>query len=535
MRVADFFCGAGGFSEGFRQAGFRTLFAVDKWLPAVNTHHGNHPHSNTILDDVERISLLPDKEFHELVPDTEIIIGSPPCVAFSNSNKSGKGDKSLGIKLLESYLRIVARKKYKSDSVLKYWVLENVPNIEGFIKPTYNASDLGLQGTFELQVLFENSGVYNSKNFGVAQNRKRFLCGEFPSPQLIVLEERDVRPLRLILNALGDPLENLDRMIDDPNYNFQMNSIDVTDHHFIKELAPYEWQKAKQLKEDKGYMGRMSFPEDVNRPARTVMANSSVSSRESIIYKYKNSRYRVPTVRELASVMSFPIDYKFFGDSRGIKSKLVGNAVPPKMAFAFAKSIAEQLGREVPYCYKPIQHSLENEFTDLNHTIFNINEEKPKKDVARFKYHIPYLIVNAFRVELTNYKSDFENKEFIWSVEIHKSQGPKAKIYIPLEESFIFTDSTLENEIELCIDAIKQKLVSFNQFQQHHCLTSEQRMGLIGPYEMLDYVKEFILKTASNISPSKLIQINEEPKTIPVEIAIGYVVLKKLIEKMRCI
>ena len=35
MRVADFFCGGGGFSEGFRQAGFEIVFAVDKWGPAV--------------------------------------------------------------------------------------------------------------------------------------------------------------------------------------------------------------------------------------------------------------------------------------------------------------------------------------------------------------------------------------------------------------------------------------------------------------------------------------------------------------------
>ena len=41
MRVADFFCGGGGFSEGFRQAGFEIVFAVDKWAPAVNTYKGN--------------------------------------------------------------------------------------------------------------------------------------------------------------------------------------------------------------------------------------------------------------------------------------------------------------------------------------------------------------------------------------------------------------------------------------------------------------------------------------------------------------
>ena len=134
MRVIDFFCGGGGFSEGFRQAGFEIVFAVDNWAPAVNTYKGNKPGVNVIQDDVIRISNLPDNEFEELVPDSEVIIGSPPCQSFSHSNKSGNGDKSLGIRLIEAYLKIVARKKYKQGSILRYWVLENVPAVKQYIK-----------------------------------------------------------------------------------------------------------------------------------------------------------------------------------------------------------------------------------------------------------------------------------------------------------------------------------------------------------------------------------------------------------------
>ena len=49
MRVADFFCGGGGFSEGFRQAGFNIVFAVDKWEPAITTYKGNKPGVNAIF------------------------------------------------------------------------------------------------------------------------------------------------------------------------------------------------------------------------------------------------------------------------------------------------------------------------------------------------------------------------------------------------------------------------------------------------------------------------------------------------------
>ena len=123
LRVADFFCGGGGFSEGFRQAGFNIVFAVDRWLPAVNTYKGNKPNVNVVQDDVIRISELPDEKFEALVPDSEVIIGSPPCQSFSHSNKSGGADKALGIKLFEAYLRIIARKKFKVNSILKYWIL----------------------------------------------------------------------------------------------------------------------------------------------------------------------------------------------------------------------------------------------------------------------------------------------------------------------------------------------------------------------------------------------------------------------------
>ena len=122
MRVADFFCGGGGFSEGFRQAGFQIVFAVDKWEPAVTTYRGNKPGVNVIQDDVIRISLLNDEEFEKVVPDSEVIIGSPPCQAFSHSNKSGNGDKELGIKLIEAYLRIIARILFYVTGFLKTYL-----------------------------------------------------------------------------------------------------------------------------------------------------------------------------------------------------------------------------------------------------------------------------------------------------------------------------------------------------------------------------------------------------------------------------
>ena len=253
MKVVDFFCGGGGFSEGFRQAGFDIVFAVDKWEPAIITYKGNKPGVNVVLDDVIRISNLPDDQFEALVPDSEVIIGSPPCQSFSHSNKSGNADKSIGIKLIKAYLKIIARKKYKKNSILKYWVLENVPSVKEYIEDEYTAEDLGLEGSFVLRPHGGNSGKYNAKYYGAPTNRQRYLCGEFP-PLQRTNEDNNVKTLGDVLKTLGDPLSPIPNEVTDLNYpTLVLPKSQVTDHQYIYELAPFEWKTAelkKRLKSD---------------------------------------------------------------------------------------------------------------------------------------------------------------------------------------------------------------------------------------------------------------------------------------------
>lgn len=540
-KVADFFCGGGGFSEGFKLAGFEIVFAVDKWQPAVTTHHANHPNAKTYQDDVIRISNLSDEEFNQLVPDTEIIIGSPPCTSFSNSNKSGKADKSLGIELIEAYLRIIARKKTKKGSILKHWVLENVPNVVSFIKDEYTYKELGIDQDGTLQVKHPSSKVYNSKNFGVASNRKRYFCGDFPEPVQVIVDDENARTVNEVLKSLGQPEYDLEKSIEDPNHpGFYMRSKDITDHHYIMEVAEFEWKKAKRMKQDKGYMGKMSFPEDLNKPSRTIMATMSCSSRESIIYPYipDENRYRVPTVREIGCIMSYPLDYRFYGKSKSLKYMLVGNSVPPLMSFAIAKSIAQVNQLHIPQKYIPIQfdnNALDN-FINLNSDKFSLNIEKPKRANALFKYHIPYLIINTYRVELTNYHSNFETLDFKWNVEIHKSQGPRAMVFVPKIEN-IHLEEELIKKIDNFISALSEKLVNYNQFQKIHCMTELdiKNKDLIGPYELLDLIKKFTEEVLHEDDFEVRLKVNEKLIDLPKPIALGYRVLKEITQKMKTI
>ena len=536
-KVVDFFCGGGGFSEGFKLAGFEIIMAIDKWQPAVTTHHANHPKAVTKQDDVIRISNLPDKEFHKLVPDSEVIIGSPPCTSFSNSNKSGKADKSLGVELIEAYLRIVARKHIKEGSILKHWVLENVPNVFDYIKDEYTYKELGIvkEGTF--QVKYPSSRVYNAKYFNVASNRKRYFCGNFPEPKEIIVDESEVKTINSVLSNIKNPDYYSNEDIKDPNFNFKMKNGEITDRHYIMEISEFEWKKAKRQKQDKGYMGRMSFPENFDKPSRTVMATMSSSSRESMIYPYipDENRYRLPTVREIACLMSYPLDYRFYGKSKSIKYKLVGNSVPPKMSFAIAKAIAEKNSLEIPKEYEPIKFDdakLET-FVNLQGYKFPINIEKEKKPTSKFKYHIPYFIINTYRVELTNKHSDFDNLNFKWTAEIHKSQGKNAREFMPK-----ITLKTIKEKhkvvVKEFINKLNKKISKANNFQNIHCQTDLKRKkeNLFGPHELLSEIKYFIENNINKEYYEEKLHIKNENIEIPYIILMGFYILERVINKL---
>lgn len=533
LRVIDLFCGAGGFSEGFRQAGFDVIWAVDKWKPAITTHEKNHPQCKAILDDVERIAFLTDEEFEEVVPDSEVIIGSPPCVDFSSSNKSGKGDKSLGIVLIESFLRIVARKKFKKGSILKYWILENVPNSQKYIKEEYTAKDLGLPGDFILKTRSSSAKIYSAQHYGSPSKRLRFICGDFPEPQQTVTSDAEFMALKYILGHLGNPKEPSNMVILDPNYGFEMLASEITDHHYIQEYAKFEWEQAKRLKEDKGYMGKMSFPENLDKPSRTIMATLSASARESMILPYKKDRYRAATIREVACLMSFPLDYQFFGNSVGTKYRLVGNAVPPKLANALAKAIAKKENLSTPKKYIKHKTSTENnDFVNLNGTVIPIKKEKNKRSTARFKYHIPYMIIDSYRVELTNHVSDFNSLRFKWAVEIHKSQGASAKIFTPQYPETVFSIAQ-QKRADAFIKKHHMKIKTSNNLQKAYCLTEHERLSkdLIGPIDLLNAVRKFIDSLNLSEHDYQLTRKNKVSAsvTFPLPILAGYYILSKII------
>lgn len=403
LRFLDLFCGAGGFSEGLKLAGFKPVLGIDSWQPAVITYSANQ---NTNAQKIDILSLSNSIKSIEQLPDTEFIVGSPPCISFSNSNKSGYADKSLGIRLTEAFFRIVAVKKHKRDSILKGWVMENVPKSAAHIPRIFTFLDLDLggwaakNGYSPSDIALQLDGkihVVDSSKLGAPQRRKRLFIIDVGGSQIDF--NKYIKPqvggtLGQVLARLPKPQIRCKRgLVEDPNYPaLKIKKSELTDHFYDSGILARYWNESKYLKVNHPYMGKMSFPERLDAPARTIIASPFPRSREAMIFKCESGRkgdgeYRSPTVREAATIMTFPIDYRFFGPEH-LKWRLIGNAVCPKVSEAVGFAIKNSLA------IKASEFSLKARRGDFSQ-FKNLNFVKPRdfsviptrKPSARFRRH----------------------------------------------------------------------------------------------------------------------------------------------------
>jgi len=496
ITVADFFCGAGGFSEGFRQEGFDVVFALDNWKPAIDTHELNHPECKASLTDI--LTLDTPKKIDEAIPDVDVIIGSPPCVSFSGSNKAGKADKSLGIQLIEAYLRIVLWKKSKGK--LKHWIMENVPNSSKYTQDTYTWKELGLPGNGP-DLTIKQKEILDAANYGAPQNRLRFVCGDYPLPEK-THNEKQWTTYKDVFKSLGNPMLSPTKKISDPNYDLKINANRLTDHYYDTRIEEFEWKRAKQLKKDHGFMGIMSFPEKLERPSRTVMATMSASTRESMIFDSTDSSgkhigYRLPTIREISTFMSFPVNYQFEGKSESNKYRLVGNAVCPKLSAALAKSIAKLENKPPPSAFVKLPNNVPE--YNLNGTKRKKKTEKPRKFESKFQRHIPYMKIIGMRVQLSNKESKFEKNRIKWTSRIHYGPPKKhreqeidnAKIEKHIESYKTLTDT---NFSQLKKDSLKEfsKAPSSSEFHRRYIMREDKELC---PDTSIELVKKIVDKT----------------------------------------
>ena len=144
------------------------------------------------------------------------------------------------------------------------------------------------------------------------------------------------------------------------------------------------------------------------------------------------------------------------------------------------------------------------------------------------------MIIDAYRVELTNYHSDFNQKIFKWDAEIHYSQGKKkAKKYTPALKIIEIPEKYHES-LRDYLSRIKPTVTDMDSFQKVYCMTSEQRKATPweGPYELLDSIREYIDMLLAPKEQTEVVVIGEEPFSLPLAIVIGYYILTAMVDFM---
>ena len=392
----DLFAGCGGLSEGFYRQGFKALahVEIDHWacdsLRTRMKHYGYKDYEKEVIEyDITAEDIIERIENAVKGRTVDIIIGGPPCQAYSTAGRVRDGKKMATDArnyLFESYVRIL------EHYMPKFFVFENVTGllsakVEGsFIFPRV------LKALGHNYKVIKNPDVlvHNTADYGVPQLRKRVII-------MGVRNDIDIDTIQLysdvvkthwnpetpegerngrkrfvdVKEAIGDlpPVE--------PGCDASTNEFDYPcDNEFLLRIGSpgihplkdhiarghndLDRERFQVMIHNHWSFGqlRRAMPQYEHEHAR-VFDNSYVvqwwdlPSKTILAHIYKDgfqfihpdeSQRRTFTVREAARIQSFPDDFEF-GGSRSEKYKQIGNAVPPLFAEALAKSIRKNLDK----------------------------------------------------------------------------------------------------------------------------------------------------------------------------------------------
>jgi DNA (cytosine-5)-methyltransferase 1 len=385
-RIVDFFCGAGGLSLGFLQAGFNIELANDHEDVCIETFKYNHPElpeNKIIQGDIKQIVDHIEKYIEN---DIDVVVGGPPCQGFSSANKQRIIDDPRN-ELYKYFLKAI------KQIVPKFVVMENVKGMLPFAEQVvrdYEDIKVKKKGiSYNYQVAYK---VLVSDDYGVAQKRQRLI---FFAVRNDIIKNKKIKPIDLFdeihksslsckKHVLSDAIsfikplkaprvKNLTEVDDEKtgkkvdlnsftgNENTYLKlinrnrSIDFIFNHKARYTNDVNYEIYKKLEQgDDGTNSKISdimpyahrnhvfkdkyFKLIADKPSRTITAHLKMDCHSHI----HPTQIRSITPREAARIQSFPDDYVFLGAY--LKTYMqIGNAVPPVMANCIAKIIKKYI------------------------------------------------------------------------------------------------------------------------------------------------------------------------------------------------
>lgn len=332
MKVASLFSGAGGMDLGFSQAGFNIIYANDIDRDVWETYEKN----SGLKIDRRSLFDVPSSE----IPDADGIIGGPPCQSWSLAGAM-RGINDIRGQLFYEYIRII------NDKKPKFFVAENVPGMlsrthkNEFQKILDSMAGLGYRVSYHL---------YNARDYGVPQERKRIIIVGYredigrafvpPEPTHsmdgISIDGKPMQKwvsLRDAIAGLPEAVPALEKNMHNPDVKFPNHEYMLGSFSTI-----YMSRNRKRGWDEQSFTIQAGGRHAPLHPDSCAMLKVGTDK-----WILTGNNYRRITVREAARIQSFPDDFIFYYNNVSKGYKMVGNAVPPKLAFSIAKQVYANL------------------------------------------------------------------------------------------------------------------------------------------------------------------------------------------------
>lgn len=342
LKAIDFFCGAGGVTCGFREVGIKVLAGVDIDAKFKDTYEKNNA-AIFINKDVSNLKPESLKEYVNIEKndDNLIFVGCSPCQYYSNLN-SDKTKSQNSRLLLEDFKDFVLY--FKPGFVF----IENVPGLETSVgSPIHN-----FKRTLKREGYVFDQKVINAKYFNVPQNRRRFvlIASRLNSTIKLPLQNKKAANIKTVQKAIGD--QKLFPVVEAgfiDNSEFMHTVSKVSDLNLLRlKKTPKNGGSRKSWENDESLQlecyknhdghhdvyGRMYW----DRPSPTITTRFIYTSTGRYSHPEQD---RAISLREGATLQTFPLDYNFYSTNKGAVATMIGNAVPPKLAKAIGTTIFE--------------------------------------------------------------------------------------------------------------------------------------------------------------------------------------------------
>ena len=330
MDIISLFSGAGGLDLRFLKAGFRTVVANEYDKKICPTFKSNFPDVKLIEGDIRNIN---STEF----PDNIIgIIGGPPCQSWSEAG-SLKGIEDARGQLFFEYIRIL------NDKKPLFFVAENVSGMLAYRHKKAVNNFLQMFDEAGYDVVYK---LLNANDYDVPQDRDRvFFIGfrkdlninhfEFPNP---------CKHKPTLKECIWDLKDNA---IPAKAHNKTNGKACIIPNHeyFTGAYSPIFMSRNRVRSwEEPGFTVQASGRQCQLHPQAPKMIKIEKNLQKFV--EGKEYLYRRMSVREVARVQSFPDDFIFIYNDVNYGYKMIGNAVPVKLAYHVALQIKKYLNEK---------------------------------------------------------------------------------------------------------------------------------------------------------------------------------------------